>query len=127
MKTYGTIILTFAIALPPLAAKEDHVASPNRPTEQARREQVKVDPANQGISVKDLVTTRDINQLISFSKGLSATARDVRVNTYKGRVTLRGVVESAEEKQQIEKLALSIAGPGNILNEIKVRAGIGKN
>jgi len=127
MKTSVTLILTLVAALPAMAAKDEHGASPNRPAEQPRREQPKIEPANQGISPKDLITTRDINQLISFSSALSASAHEVRVNTYKGRVTLRGAVESLDEKQQVEKLALSVAGSGNVLNELKVRPAIAKN
>src|SRR5256885_4683976 len=119
MKTYSTLIFTLTAALPAMAA-DDHGITSQRPLEPQRREQVKIEPANQGISFKDLTTTRDINQLISYSTALSVAAHEVRVNTYKGRVTLRGTVESQDEKQQIEKLALSIAGTGNILNELRI-------
>jgi osmotically-inducible protein OsmY len=122
-------VFLFAAALPAVAANDDRGVSASRPSEQARSLQAKVDkvePANQGISPRDLITTRDINQLISYSNNLSVAAHDVRVNTYRGRVTLRGAVVSLDEKQQIEAMALSVAGPGNILDELKVRPALAR-
>ena len=95
-----------------LYASEERGALENPPT----------GPANQGISTSDLLTTRDINQEICFASSLSKTAREVRVATYKGRVTLRGLVENAAEKRQIQAIAESIAGRGKVLNEIEVRS-----
>jgi len=120
MKTYRYFVLSVLTILPLTAKDENRGSTPSR-------DAVRIQPANQGISLKDLTTTRDINSLIAYSTTLSGTARDARVNTYKGRVTLRGVVETADEKQQIEKLAVSIAGPGNVNNELMVRSSLSKN
>lgn len=81
----------------------------------------KIDPISQGVGTPDLMTTRDINDGIAHLPGLSEWARDVRVGTYRGRVTLRGWVESEEEKRRIQELAARLVGESNVANELQVR------
>ena len=80
------------------------------------------EPAAQGISTSDLVTTRDLNQQIAALPGLSPTAKDVRVGTYRGRITLTGVVQSPEEKQRIEQMAIRQVGAMNVVSELEVQS-----
>src|SRR4030095_3433382 len=53
-----------------------------------------VTPLDQGSSEADLQTTRRIRQEIMALEGLSLNARNVKVITANGRVTLRGPVKS---------------------------------
>jgi hyperosmotically inducible protein len=70
----------------------------------------------------DLEITREIRHSITQDKGLSTYARNVKVITKGGNVTLRGPVRSEEEKKSIGSKADSIAGAGHVKNELEVAA-----
>ena len=52
---------------------------------------------------------------------LSVDARNVKVITRDGQVTLRGPVNSDEEKDRLAKIAAKYASPGQINNQLQVR------
>lgn len=123
MKTY--LMISSAVALASAGAL---VAGQKLPTSATDGERLEtkwssstLQPADQGISTVDLLTTRDINQDITQATGLSASGRDVRVATYRGRVVLRGIVSSTEEKRRLEEIAARRAGAQNVQSELEVR------
>jgi hyperosmotically inducible periplasmic protein len=71
-------------------------------------------------------TDREIMQQIRKSimdeKSLSTYAHNVKVISRGGKVTLRGPVNSDEEKSQIESKATEVAGAGNVTNNLTVKA-----
>ena len=73
---------------------------------------------------------RDIMQKIRKSvmddKSLSSHAHNVKIIAKDGKVTLKGPVNSDEEKATIEKLANDVAGAGNVTNEITVKPASSK-
>jgi hypothetical protein len=77
-------------------------------------------PLNQGNSPADINTTAQIRQEIIADSGMSMNARNVKIITVDGRVTLRGPVDSQEEKLQIGEIANSIAHAGNVDNQLEV-------
>jgi osmotically-inducible protein OsmY len=58
----------------------------------------------------DTDITRDIRRSIVSDKSLSTYAHNVKIITQKGAVTLKGPVNSAEEKQTIAAKAAEVAG-----------------
>jgi hyperosmotically inducible protein len=54
--------------------------------------------------------------------GLSMTAKNIKIITADGQVTLRGPVNTAEEKAQIDQLAKSAAGGAKIDNQLEVKS-----
>lgn len=96
-----------------------------------------VDPANTGVNVrdrnsstktsvdqnenqKDIDITAKIRKQVVGTK-MSTNAKNVKIITQAGQVTLRGPVNSADEKTQIEKLAQKVAGPKNVSNQLEVQ------
>ncbi len=77
-------------------------------------------PLDQGNSDSDIKTTADIRRSVTREDGLSVTARNVKIITVNGRVTLRGPVNSVAEKDRIESLAKSIAGDGKVDSQLEV-------
>jgi len=75
---------------------------------------------------KDNVSDRDLMQKIRKSvmddKTLSTYAHNVKIIAEHGKVTLKGPVRSAEEKQTIEQKATEVAGAGNVTNQITIKA-----
>jgi osmotically-inducible protein OsmY len=49
------------------------------------------------------------------------TAKNIKIITAGGLVTLRGPVNSAEEKTKIEQVAKSAAGPAKVDNQLEVK------
>ena len=87
----------------------------------------KLDPSNTAASAdaqKDNAGDRTITQRIRKSlvtdKALSTYAHNVKIVSVNGTVTLNGVVRSEDEKSAIEAKAVSVAGPGRVVNDLKV-------
>jgi hypothetical protein len=76
-------------------------------------------PIDQNENQKDLDITAAIRKQVTDTK-MSVNAQNVKVMTQDGKVTLRGPVKSDEEKQRIEKIALEVAGAGNVDNQLEV-------
>lgn len=77
--------------------------------------------SEQGTSKRDLEITKRIRESVLDNEQLSFTAKNVKIITVDGRVTLRGPVRNQAERREIEKAALAIAGDGQVSNQIEVR------
>ena len=80
----------------------------------------------QNANRSDVEITREIRRSITQDKGLSTYARNVKIITKDGTVTLRGPVRSEEEKKSIGSKADSVAGAGHVKNELEVAAKAAK-
>ena len=78
-------------------------------------------PLDQGNSQADIDTTAQIRKGIIARKNMSVNAQNVKIITNKGRVTLRGPVNTEDEKRLIGEIAGNIALVGNVDNQIDVR------
>jgi hyperosmotically inducible periplasmic protein len=80
-----------------------------------------VTPLDQGNSPEDTAATAAIRQDIMAREGLSIEARNVKVITRDGKVTLGGRVKTAEEKSFIAETARNRLGAENVSDQIEVR------
>lgn len=78
-------------------------------------------PENQSNKLEDRELTRKIRQSVMTEAGLSMTAKNIKIITIDGVVTLRGPVNTAQERDQIVARALALAGNGNVNNLIEVK------
>ena len=78
-------------------------------------------PLNQGTSQADIGITKQIRKEIIAAKDMSVDARNVKIITIDGHVTLRGPVNNAEEKRLIGEIAERIAGAGNVDNQLEIK------
>jgi sporulation protein YlmC with PRC-barrel domain len=78
-------------------------------------------PLDQGNSTADVATTAQIRKEIVAGKNMSVNAKNVKIITNNGQVTLRGPVNSAEEKRLIGEIANRIARSENVDNQLEVR------
>jgi len=69
-------------------------------------------PMDQGPSEADRKITREIRQALMNHSSLSFTAKNVKVITIDGRVTLRGPVKTEAERTAVEALARKVVGNG---------------
>jgi hyperosmotically inducible protein len=78
-------------------------------------------PLDQGASKADVATTAQIRKEILAGKNMSVNAKNVKIITNEGRVTLRGPVNTAEEKRLIGDIAIRITRQENVDNQLEVK------
>lgn len=78
-------------------------------------------PMDQGNNQGDLEITQKIRQQLVDQPNFSVNAQNVKVITQSGSVTLRGPVETAEEKATIERIAKAQAGANKVVSELEVK------
>jgi len=79
-------------------------------------------PIDQNENKADVDRTADIRKRVLNHENMSINARNVKIITADGKVTLRGPVDSQEEKDIIEGIAQEVAGKENVDNQIEVAA-----
>jgi hyperosmotically inducible periplasmic protein len=77
-------------------------------------------PLDQGGSEADRDVTQLVRQRLVAQDGFSMNAKNVKVITQDGVVTLRGPVSSAEEKAQIEAITAEASGVKRVDNQLEV-------
>jgi hyperosmotically inducible periplasmic protein len=79
-----------------------------------------VTPMDQGNSQADTDLTARIRKAIMADDALSFDAKNSKIITQNGHVTLRGPVKSMQEKQTIGRAASKLAGAGHVTNDLEV-------
>jgi len=79
-----------------------------------------VTPGDQSNDKGDLHLTQQIRKEIVADKSLSTNAKNVKIITANGVVTLRGPVNTPQEKATIEAKAQSIAGANNVDSQLEI-------
>jgi predicted outer membrane protein len=91
------------------------------------RDTTTLTPLDQGNNKADIETTAKIRREIVDLEGLSVNAQNVKIITNEGRVTLRGPVDSAEEKRLVGEIATRIATAVLTDNQLEVRSPSASN
>ncbi|MET0792173.1 MAG: BON domain-containing protein [Polyangiaceae bacterium] len=107
-------------------AASDHVASttaqPDNSAVNARdRGGSTLTPTDQGGSEGDRKITQQVRQAVMKDGSLSFTAKNVKIITINGKVTLRGPVKTDQERSAIETAAKKVAGETRVDNQIEVK------
>ena len=76
---------------------------------------------DQSNSQEDVKITAAIRRAVVRDNSLSTTAKNVKIITANGMVTLRGPVKNDAEKAKIAELAQSAAGNAKIDNQLEVK------
>jgi len=79
-------------------------------------------PIDQNENKDDVNRTAEIRKRILDTADMSVNAQNVKIITQNGKVTLRGPVNSETERDAIVKIATSVAGEGNVDNQLEVAA-----
>jgi len=93
----------------------------NTKVNQRDRNDQTLTPMDQGNNETDLKITQQIRKAVMGDKGLSFTAKNVKIITVGGKVTLRGPVKTAQERTAIEDAARKVAGVTQVDNQIEVK------
>jgi osmotically-inducible protein OsmY len=116
------LVCTLATAFPVLAqtTTTQPKAPDNTGVNKGDRDSGRPTADQQKANHSDSEITRNIRRSITQDKTLSTYARNVKVITQNGNVTLRGPVRSEEEKTAIEAKANQVAGSGHVKSELQV-------
>jgi osmotically-inducible protein OsmY len=72
-------------------------------------------------SGNDVEVTRRIRKALVADSGLSTNAKNIKIITLNGQVTLRGPVENNNERKSVMVKAKKIAGAKNVKSELEVK------
>jgi osmotically-inducible protein OsmY len=76
----------------------------------------------QSNSKDDLALTQKIRQVVMKDGSLSMNAKNVKIIAQDGKITLKGPVDSQQEKDTIDAKAGEIAGKDKVENQLEVKA-----
>lgn len=80
-----------------------------------------VTPESQKENENDLSLTQKIRQAVVADDSLSTNGKNVKIITLNGKVTLRGPVNSIQEKENIANKAKQIAGQMNVDDQLEIK------
>ena len=115
--TLAAVVFCAGVAVP---AGAQQVKSDNTSTNAADRGPQKVTAEQQENDKADLDITRQVRKALVADKSLSTYAHNIKVITQHGKVTLKGPVRTASEKQAVEAKAEGIAGAGNVTSQLTI-------
>jgi len=101
-------------------ANTDNAKPDNTAVNQRDRDSDAKTPIDQNENQADINITADIRKQVLAHDNMSTDARNVKIITADRKVTLRGPVDSAEERDIIAKIAEDVAGKDNVDNQIEV-------
>jgi hyperosmotically inducible periplasmic protein len=119
----GSTALLLLSALP-LGVKGQETANPpaaSAPDNSAHNkgQATTADQQKEGSSDREI--TRKIRHAVIQDKSLSTYAHNVKIITQNGSVTLKGPVQSDEEKQKIASAAASVVGADKVTDQTTVK------
>ena len=108
-----------------LCAQQESSQVPANNTKVNQRDRNQSEPTadQQKENTSDRQLTQQIRRAIVKDKNLSSDAHNVKIITQNGAVTLKGRLNSEEEKQAIESKAAEVAGAGKVNSELQVAPG----
>ncbi|PYK48175.1 MAG: hyperosmotically inducible protein [Verrucomicrobia bacterium] len=110
-----------ALSVAAFAAEDEKTNSDNTATNERDRSGETKTSGDQSNSSADLKITQAIRQALMKDDQLSMTAKNIKIITANGQVTLRGPVKTAQEKSKIDQLARSAASGAKIENQLDVK------
>jgi len=104
------------------AIAQDTAAADNTRKNERDRSGETTTSGDQSNSQEDVKITAAIRRAVVRDNSLSTTAKNVKIITANGTVTLRGPVKNDAEKTKIAELAQAAAGNAKIDNQLEVKA-----
>jgi len=102
-------------------AADQKVDANNTATNQRDRSGETKTSGDQSNTSADLQITQAIRRGLMKDDNLSSDAKNIKVITANGQVTLRGPVNNAREKTKVEQIVKSAAGDAQIVDQLDVK------
>jgi hyperosmotically inducible periplasmic protein len=116
-----SILCLWAIALSVSAQDQSSPAADNSGRNVRDRPGETKTSFDQSNTKEDTQVVASIRRAVMKDDSLSMTAKNIKIITENGMVTLRGPVKSEAEKNKIEQLAKSAAGQMKVDNQLEVK------
>lgn len=115
--------IVMALGLVPACGGDGKVDADNTKKNERDRDSASLTPMDQGNSAADIEMTQKIRQAVVAEDALSSNAKNVKIITKDGKVTLRGPVKDEAEKARVVELAKGVAGtaPVDVQLEIETK------
>jgi hypothetical protein len=110
---------TTADTTPPPGTRPDNTAINQRDAADLNKAKT---PIDQDENQADIDITAKIRKRVLEQENFSVNARNAKIITSQGMVTLRGPVNSKEEADTIGQIAKEVAGDGKVDNQLEVAA-----
>ena len=120
-RTILTLACLSAFSLADLAADDEKTKPDNAATNERDRSGETKTSGDQSNNSANLKTTQAIRQALMKDSELSTTAKNIKIITANGQVTLRGPVKTAQEKTKVDQIAKSTAGGAQIDDQVDVK------
>jgi osmotically-inducible protein OsmY len=104
----------------PASAEQLGSDADNTRVNERDREANALTPMDQSEAAGDRELLARIRKAVIADDSLSFTAKNVKIITRDGRVTLRGSVNNERERTTIERAAQEAAGPDRVVNQLEV-------
>jgi len=120
IKHASLALASFSIISLTAVAADEKTKADNTATNQRDRSGETNTSGDQSNSSADLKTTQAVRRALMKDSELSSTAKNIKVITANGQVTLRGPVNNAQEKAKIDQIARSAASGAQIVDQLDV-------
>ena len=110
-----------ALSLAAFAADDEKAKPDNTATNERDRSGETQTSGDQSNSSADLKITQNIRRALMKERELSTMAKNIKVVTANGQVTLRGPVKSAQEKAKVDQITRSAASGAQIDDQLEVK------
>jgi osmotically-inducible protein OsmY len=87
------------------------------------RSDTAVTPGDQGNNNSDVEITRRIRRALSTNDQFSVLAKNIKIITANGKITLRGPVETEQERNAVFSAAKSVSSGNSVENQLEVKTG----
>ena len=104
-----------------ITADDEKTKADNTAMNQRDRSGETTTSGDQSNTTADLKLTQAIRSALMKDSELSTNAKNIKVVTANGQVTLRGPVNSPQEKTKINQIARSAAGEAQIVDQLDVK------
>jgi hyperosmotically inducible protein len=120
-RTFLALACLSAVSSAAIAADDEKTKPDNTATNERDRSGETQTSGDQSNTSADLKIKQAIRQALMKDSELSTTAKNIKIITDNGQVTLRGPVKNAQEKAKIGQLARSAAGGAKIDDQLDVK------
>ena len=120
IKQASLALASFSITSLTAVAADEKTNGDNTAVNQRDRSGETNTSGDQSNSSADLKTTQAVRRALMKDSELSSTAKNIKVITANGQVTLRGPVNNAQEKAKIDQIARSAASGAQIVDQLDV-------
>ena len=120
-RTLLTLACLSAFTLAASGADNEKSKPDNTATNERDRSGESKTSGDQSNSSADLKITQAIRQALMKESELSTTAKNIKIITANGQVTLRGPVKTAQEKAKVDQIAKSAASGAQIDDQLDVK------